>query len=474
MKAIDGTSNKSLAERRDSPPTATGYVVIDQEKRHPEQITQREVDSIDESTSESNESSSVCSEVAAASAPPAPAKVPTTLCQYTLSLWYKASYHYIIVRCTQMRVCMTLFPTNSMALHLYNYAATIVLVVQKLQCNSMADMPVAMSNATAVYHNGELVVGGAYTGRSTSDVLLHTYDSNFDIWSPLPPSPLKWSALSTLDNKVVLVGGKEAGKSKAGYTNKLAILDDSSKTWSFLNPPMQFARLSPVVLTYSGYLIVAGGGKGSLDYSAEIFDLNRRQWTLTAPLPHKCFKHTSTAIDGVWYLLNEDSGHIFYTDILAFVQSPLSNITSSERHSDSSEQSPMASSRSDMLNGESKISDGVSTVIWNSLESQPPCKPFRITSIEGNLLALSAAKSAVSAHAHVDGQWRCVGKLPLSTSTAAAISDPENSSGQLYLFGGDGGGGKYSSKLFKVSLVSKETKKATLRVGLDTATFITN
>lgn len=418
MKAIDGTSNKSLAERRDSPPTATGYVVIDQEKRHPEQITQREVDSIDESTSESNESSSVCSEVAAASAPPAPAK--------------------------------------------------------KLQCNSMADMPVAMSNATAVYHNGELVVGGAYTGRSTSDVLLHTYDSNFDIWSPLPPSPLKWSALSTLDNKVVLVGGKEAGKSKAGYTNKLAILDDSSKTWSFLNPPMQFARLSPVVLTYSGYLIVAGGGKGSLDYSAEIFDLNRRQWTLTAPLPHKCFKHTSTAIDGVWYLLNEDSGHIFYTDILAFVQSPLSNITSSERHSDSSEQSPMASSRSDMLNGESKISDGVSTVIWNSLESQPPCKPFRITSIEGNLLALSAAKSAVSAHAHVDGQWRCVGKLPLSTSTAAAISDPENSSGQLYLFGGDGGGGKYSSKLFKVSLVSKETKKATLRVGLDTATFITN
>ena len=98
-------------------------------------------------------------------------------------------------------------------------------------------MPIAMNNATAIFHNNELVVGGAYTGRAVTDVLLHAYDSNFDIWSDLPPAPLKWSALTSLDNKVVLVGGKEVGKTRTGYTNKLAILDDASKTWSFLNPP---------------------------------------------------------------------------------------------------------------------------------------------------------------------------------------------------------------------------------------------
>ena len=242
---------------------------------------------------------------------------------------------------------------------------------------------------------------------------------------------------------------------------------------------MQVARLSPVVHTYGGYLIVAGGGKGQLDYNAEIFDPAKRQWTVTAPLPHKCFKHTSAAIDGVWYLLNGDSGHIFYTDISTFIQ--LSLVESSEQDTtcmDSSMQSPTTEEVLSMVNGTLKISDrqsGLATsTVWKSIATQPPCKPFRITSIEGHLLALSMSKSAVLAHAYVDGLWQSVGKLPLSTSTASSISDPSNSFGSLYMFGGEGSGGQYSSKLFKISLVSKDTKRATLRVGLDTATFITN
>ena len=328
----------------------------------------------------------------------------------------------------------------------------------------MSDMPIAMSNATAIFHNNELLVGGAYTGRAVTDVLLHAYDSNFDIWSELPPAPLKWSALTSLDNKVVLVGGKEVGKARTGYTNKLAILDDASKTWSFLNPPMQVARLSPVVHSYGGYLIVAGGGKGQLDYNAEIFDPAKRQWTVTAPLPHKCFKHTSTTIEGVWYLLNGDSGHIYYTDISTFIR--LSLVESSEQEAD--KQPPTTEEVLSMVNGT------LPGTVWKSVEAQPPCKPFRITSIEGHLLALSMSKSAVLAHAYIDGLWQSVGKLPLSTSTASSVSDPTNSLRPLYMFGGEGSGGQYSSKLFKISLVSKGTKKATLRVGLDTATFITN
>ena len=177
-----------------------------------------------------------------------------------------------------------------------------------------------MTNATGIFHNNQLLVGGGFTGRSKDDVLLYSYDSNFDFWTSLPPAPLKWSTLTSLDNQVMLVGGKEADKPGIGYTNRVAVFDKESKAWVFFNPPMQVARLSPVVLTYNGYLIVAGGSKGSLDYNVEIYDPATRQWTTTIPLPHKCFRHTSTTINGVWYLLNSDSGLIYYVDILFFIQ----------------------------------------------------------------------------------------------------------------------------------------------------------
>ena len=327
-------------------------------------------------------------------------------------------------------------------------------------------MPVAMKNAVGLYHKDELLIGGGYTGSSQNDATVHTYDSNFDIWSSLPPAPLKWSALASLEDKVLLIGGKEVGKPRASYTNKLAVLDEGAKEWKFFNPPMQVARMSPVVHSHDGYLIVAGGSKGSLDYNVEIFDPATRRWTVGSPLPYKCFKHTSTTIDGVWYLLNEDSGQIYCADMPTIIQHTCGS-------SQKSMKSPLVSEISVPVHNE-VVSDELTMlnhVTWKSIETQPPSKPFRITSMEGHLLALSLVKGAVSAHAYMDGSWQYIGKLPFTASTASIAAD---SLGQLFLFGGEGGCGQYSCKVFKASLVLKSSKKPELHVVLDTAAFIIN
>ena len=333
-----------------------------------------------------------------------------------------------------------------------------------------------MKNAVGLYHKDELLIGGGYTGSSRDDAVVHTYDPNFCIWSSLPPAPLKWSALASFGDKIVLIGGKEVGKPRANYTNKLAVLDKEKREWKFFDPPMHTARMSPVVHVHDGYLIVAGGSKGSLDYNMEIFDLRARRWMVASPLPYKCFKNTSTTIGGVWYLLNEDSGLIHCADMATIIQHHISG--SSQRSVTGSQNSTMQKPPVPKI-GVSPLLKVTSEellvvpnhMIWRPLETQPPAKPFRITTVEGHLLALSLAKGAVSAHACMDGTWQYIGKLPFTVSTASVAVD---SLGQLFLFGGEGGCGHYSNKLFKVSLAAKNSKKPKLHVALDTAAVIIN
>jgi hypothetical protein len=338
-------------------------------------------------------------------------------------------------------------------------------------------MPVATKNAVGLYHKEELLIGGGYTGSSRDDAIVHTYDPKFNIWNSLPPAPLKWSALASLGDKIVLIGGKEVGKPKASYSNKLAVLDEQRKEWKFLDPPMYTARMSPVVHAHDGYLIVAGGSKGSLDYNMEIFDLRARKWTVASPLPHKCLRNTSTTIDGVWYLLNEDSGLIHCADMATIIQYHVSG--SSQRSTATSSQNTGMQRPPVPKRGVPPLLKVTSEellvipnhMIWRPLETQPPARPFRITTIEGHLLALSLAKGAVSAHAYMEGSWQYIGKLPFTVSTASVAID---SLGQLFLFGGVGGCGHYSNKLSKAFLVERTSKKSERHVALDTTAIIIN
>ena len=336
-------------------------------------------------------------------------------------------------------------------------------------------MPVAMKNAVGLYHKDELLIGGGYTGSSRDDAIVHTYDSNFNIWSSLPPAPLKWSALASFEGKVLLIGGKEIGNPKVCYSNKIAVLDEERKEWTFFNPPMHTARVTPVVHAHDDYLIVAGGSKGSLDYNMEIFDSRIKRWTVASPLPYKCLRNTSTTIGGVWYLLNEDSGQIHCADMETIIYYTCSSSKKSAIGSqNSTTQRPSISKigAPPLLKVTSEDLLVIPNhVIWRPLETQPPVKPFRITTIEGHLLALSHAKGAVSAHAYMDGSWQYIGKLPFTVSTASVAA---NSLGQLFLFGGEGGSGHYSNKLFKASLVMKTSKKPKLHVALDTTAVVIN
>ncbi len=71
-------------------------------------------------------------------------------------------------------------------------------------------------------------------------------------WTKLPKYPVVWFAMTSLANRLVLVGGKVPGREE--QTNQLAVLE--SGEWTHPYPPMNIAHNS---VSFNNHIIVAGG-----------------------------------------------------------------------------------------------------------------------------------------------------------------------------------------------------------------------
>ena len=123
-------------------------------------------------------------------------------------------------------------------------------------------------------------------------------------WSLLPAYDYYWFGMTSLHNKLVLVGGVVKGTEDR--TNKLGEWDD--KWVDTLLPPMPTARSGPTVTTYKNrWLIVAGGFSDLFDEAVlstvEILDTLTGYWHCASPLPEPQYKMLSTLIGNMWYLL---------------------------------------------------------------------------------------------------------------------------------------------------------------------------
>jgi len=242
---------------------------------------------------------------------------------------------------------------------------------------------------------------------------------------------MKWFGLAVFGEQLVVVGGKEV-ESREFSTNKLAVWDKDTSSWTFPFPSMLAARTSPTVFSYKSYLVAAGGKRGVLDYNIEILDSESMQWFQAPPLPRQCLPHTSLIHNNSWYLLSET--------LLQADMGPL--ILQAKEYSKK-------------CYSHSTPESGLNSV-WQSLE-RPPVSILRAAAICDHVVAFSPTQvsgSTFTVHAYIpeaspSNKWKNIGKLPAACVNATCFSAP---SGNLFLIGGDGWDLDYSNKVFQVSV----------------------
>ncbi len=121
-----------------------------------------------------------------------------------------------------------------------------------------------------------------------------------DQWTKLPEYTAEYFAMTSLANRLVLVGGNDPGKYKP--TNQLAVFE--SAEWTHPYPPMNIARESPTAVSFNNHIIVAGGfdGKGPTS-SVEVLDVASRRWHIAQSLPNPRSTLKSTLIENTLYLM---------------------------------------------------------------------------------------------------------------------------------------------------------------------------
>ena len=129
------------------------------------------------------------------------------------------------------------------------------------------------------------------------DSIIWCCDSNMQLLTSVK-SPTCWSALTTYQGRLVLVGGREVA---TGDTNKLWSLQDNG-TWAEDLPPMPTQRRSATAVSTGHHLLVAGGmGEDGVTSAVEVFDGKR--WSTTEPLPVGLYDMKSALLNGEWYLM---------------------------------------------------------------------------------------------------------------------------------------------------------------------------
>ena len=296
-----------------------------------------------------------------------------------------------------------------------------------------------MKAPQAVVHDGQVYVGGGYTGSTLTESMVYKYDSTFDLWAEHTSSPVKWFGMTEFKGQLILVGGKDV--SSQHLTNQITVWDQGSELWAHPYPSMSAARSRPVVFCHAHLLVVAGGRHGILDFHVEVLDGETLQWSQAPPLPSPCLPTTSLVHDGRWYLL----GGLRQTSIHHTALGDYLHPSEGQAGEGGAEQVGQRHAPS-----------------WEKM-TPPPFHASRIVAVGRHVTVFPSANEAgggasVQVHQFLSdtGSWVHVGKLPSVCATASPARLPN---GELLLFGGDVDGLHYSNKVYRVSVGSAEIRR---------------
>lgn len=272
---------------------------------------------------------------------------------------------------------------------------------------SCANLPEALCNGVAAVIDGCVYCYFA----AYNAYLIYCYDPAQDIWTILPPLPVKWIGLGHINEKLVSVGGFTRDKRTV---NELYTYDKVSCMWEQTFPPMPTARRSPSILQIqSAFLAVGGVEEGDMfTNTVEILKLDVMQWyrCKAAQIPIGCCYISLVAIGKICYIIGGSYG--FHENTTFLNQALYASI-------DDLLDSTVAASESSSHSG----------TIWKSLPSTPRYVPTA-TVLTGRLLAIGggnqpkggADMKEVYMYSDTAKYWMYVSDLPAPRSDTIVVA----------------------------------------------------
>ncbi len=154
------------------------------------------------------------------------------------------------------------------------------------------------SSVQSVVIGDTVYVGGGGAGNDRDMCTVMKLEQ--DQWTKLPEYTAYWFAMTSLANRLVLVGGRDPRNNKR--TNQLAVFE--SREWTHPYPPMNIARSSSTAVSFNNHIIVAGGHDDNKEYtSVEVLDVASRIWYIAQSLPNPRLEPKSTLIGNTLYLM---------------------------------------------------------------------------------------------------------------------------------------------------------------------------
>ena len=277
------------------------------------------------------------------------------------------------------------------------------------------DMPFAMDDyIQSVEVEGTVYVGGGDADKTNKIYIVMTYDTQSCKWHTLPPYSAEKFAMTTINNKLVLVGGIHNGM----YVDQLGVWQTDSNKWTHPFPPMPTPRHSPSATSYKHWLVVAGGCRLNSLSNVDVLNVDNNQWSTGPSIPTPWRSMKSTTIGDTWYLMGgyddwgkpTGGGYVSLEDLASHSATDGSNI-------------------------------------WRKLPS-PNYSYFCPLNIEGSLLAFGGLDSekkccvsTIKRYVPETNTWVAAGELPRAVFDCTCIM----TSGKLYVFGGQDATGRLKS-----------------------------
>ena len=168
----------------------------------------------------------------------------------------------------------------------------------------------------SVVVEGTVYVGGGFAGPgSNNNCIVMTYDISTGKWATLPPYRAKGFAMTSINNQLVLVGGREHGGGI--YSSEVVgVWDADNKQWTHPYPEMHTARLRCSAVVHNEWLVVAGGlsASGAMGLSVEVMNTNYKQWYAGPQTPISWLSMKTAIVGDECYFMGGSTGTVHPTN----------------------------------------------------------------------------------------------------------------------------------------------------------------
>lgn len=196
----------------------------------------------------------------------------------------------------------------------------------RVKWEEVVPLSVGRSAHTAVLLHGSVYVGGGYEGptdmKRRDSYRLDIYNLSANQWNSIS-TPCCWFAMTTLNDKLIIAGGK----TRSSETFKRLFVLEAGQWKSYSE--MLTARLNPTAVGYQSKLIVIGGAiivqnKWAKLSTTELLDTTNGCWYTCSDLPSPHFQLKAAIVNDTLYLLggtNKDgdsSPQVFSASLVAY------------------------------------------------------------------------------------------------------------------------------------------------------------